>query len=87
MRGTSLPSPRLPSRIRGSHAVLKRLRAVVIANARALVGRELDEHAQTWHARVNEFLSRLIDEGDLVLPPCRDPRDRRRVRKRPGCLF
>lgn len=87
MRGNSITSPRLPSRVKGSHAVLKRLRAVIIANARTLVGRELDEHAQKWHARVSEFLTRLVEEGELVLPPCLDPRDRARVRKRPGRLF
>ncbi len=85
MRGNSITSPRLPSRVKGSHAVLKRLRAIVIANARTLVGRELDADAQKWHHRVNEFVQRLVDEGDLVLPPTRDPR--RYVRKRPGCLF
>lgn len=83
----SIASPRLPSRIKGSHAVLKRLRALVIANARTLVGRELDEDAQKWHHRVNEFVRRLIDEGDEVLPVCRDSRDRRRARKRPDRLF
>lgn len=87
MRGNSITSPRLPSRVKGSHAIMKRLRGVVIANARTLIGRDLDENAQRWHARVSEFLTRLVDEGELVLPPCRDPRDRRRVRKRPGCLF
>lgn len=85
MRGNSITSPRLPSRVKGSHAVLKRLRAVIIANARTLIGRDLDENAQKWHARVSEFLTRLVEEGDLVLPPDRDPR--RRVRKRPDRLF
>jgi hypothetical protein len=87
VRGNSLTSPRLPSRVKGSHSILKRLRAVVIANARTLVGRELDEDAQRWHHRVSEFVTRLVDEGDRVLPPCRDPRDCRRVRKRPGSLL
>lgn len=77
----------LPSRIKGSHAILKRLRGVVIANARTLVGRELDPDAQKWHHRVHEFVDRLIQEGDQVLPACRDPREVRRARKRPGALF
>jgi len=83
----STARPRLPSRIKGSQAILKRLRAVMIANARTLVGRELDEHAQTWHQRVSESVDRLIAEGDLVLPAFRDPRDQRLARKRPGRLF
>lgn len=78
---------RPPSRVKGSQAIVKRLRGVVIANAKTLLHRDLDENAQKWHGRVNEFVSRLIDEGEQVLPAFRDPRDARRVRKRPGHLF
>jgi hypothetical protein len=75
------------SRIKGSQSVLKRLRGALIANAKTLTGRELGEDAQKWHARVHEFLNRLIDEGVEVLPAFRDPRDQRRVKKRQADLF
>jgi hypothetical protein len=83
----SLQGPRLPSRVKGSQAVLKRLRAVLIANARTLTGRELDEDTQRWHGRIHELVGRLIDEGDQVLPAFRDPREWRRAKKRPDRLF
>lgn len=79
-------TPGVRSRVKGSQAVLKRLRAVLIANAKTLTCRDLDEDAQKWHHRVHEFLDRLVTEGAEVLPAFRDPSDFRRVRKS-GRLF
>jgi hypothetical protein len=80
-------TPGVRSRVKGSQAVLKRLRAVLIANAKTLTCRELNEDEQKWHHRVHEFLDRLVAEGAQVLPAFRDPRDMRRARKSPGKLF
>lgn len=74
---------RLPSRIKGPRRILKQLRALIIRNARSANYRAVTEEERRWSGRVDEALRQLIDEGDAVLPGHEDPRDRRRVRKRP----
>lgn len=81
------PACRVPaSRIQGPRKVLKELRRLLIKTARARIGRAVTADEITWCNRVFDRLQSCVDEGDRVLPGGEDPRDRRRVRKRPGSL-
>ena len=75
------------TRIHGPRRVLKELYRLRIKLRRALELRELSEDEQRWGRDVDASLERLTRVGEQVLPGMPDPRDRRRVRKRPGCLF
>jgi hypothetical protein len=71
------------SRVHGPRRVLKELRRIILKNARAQEYRELTDDDKRWCSHVHEALERLTREGDQVLSGGEDPRDRRRVRKRP----
>ncbi len=75
------------TRVHGPRRVLKELRRLIIKNHRALEHRATTAEERTWCQRVHDALDRLIVEGDAVLPGLPDPRDYRRVRKRPGAMF
>lgn len=84
----------LPSRIKGPQKILKQLRtlqhrahAIRMRNERAIHRCDTPDQ-QRWCARTGDrlaeifvSLSRVIAEGDAVLPAHVDPRDQRRVRK------
>ncbi len=75
------------SRIHGPRRVLKELYRVRLKMLRALQLRELSDDEQRWGHDVDASLERLTRTGEQVLPGMPDPRDRRRVRKRPDRLF
>ena len=71
------------SRIRGPRQILRRLRALIIANHRTMVRCETDDERR-WTARVHTALRALTDEGETVLPDAPAPRRlAHRSRKRP----
>jgi hypothetical protein len=55
----------------------------MVRNARSAEHRADTPEERRWSARVQDALQQLVDEGEQVLPGHEDPRDRRRVRKRP----
>lgn len=88
---------RLPSRLKGPQKILTQLRVLKDRAYRIRVRNDRAVHRATspdeahWCARVGDrldeytgALDRLIREGEAVLPPSRDPRDHRRVRKSKG---
>ncbi len=75
------PMPR--SRVHGPRRILAELRRVRIKTDRALAHRALSEDEQRWARRLADALDRLVTEGEAVLPGGADPREARRVRKRP----
>jgi len=74
---------KLPSRIHGPRRVLKELRRLLIKTHRAGEFRAATEDDQRWCRQVATALDGLVTNGDQVLSGGEDPRDRRRVRKRP----
>lgn len=78
-----MASRKLPSRLHGPRRVLKELRRLLIKTHRAGEFRAATEDDQRWCRRVSTALDELIVTGDQVLSGGEDPRDRRRVRKRP----
>ena len=74
---------KLPSRLHGPRRVLKELRRLRIKTQRAGEFRAATDDDQRWCRQVNDALDALIGTGEAVLSGGEDPRDRRRVRKRP----
>ncbi len=81
---TTSPEPgrKLPSRIHRPAVVLRELRRLRIKVERCYTRAESIEE-RAWCRAVADALDKQIVAGDAVLPPFRDPRPARRVRKRP----
>lgn len=67
--------------------MLRDLRRLLARNALAAQQRAVTAEERAWSARVQESLQPLVNEGLQVLPGGDDPRDWRRVRKRPAPVF